>query len=1020
MPFHANVSDARVGWRAYAAALCVAAGLVVPALADEILIQHPDPAGARFDGRMVLTDGVLAVMDGDSKVYRFDSATGALLSPVPITDPAPGNCSIVNVCSSAGVPVACCTGPGTGTCCAQNFGQSFGALGSHILIGNPFTYDGNGGSGVVYDFDAHTGALNRVFISPSGGLDQRFGAGIAAANGIIAIGSAQAGDFGIPNVRPGRVYLYDAATGALLRTLHDPSPFGMVESNNFGSSLPTDSWMAFAGPYLAVAALTGIDGGPEAGQVYVFETATGALARRLAPPAPFNAPSTAFGASGLSAVGDHLRVKATYWNPVDQAKAVYRFSASTGQLRKAIRQPSYSDIMGGPFGVLEVWNRSGTGVDLVDPVSGSRVLQLSVFAAGYSVAEGGTLAVMSQELGTHGVRGVVHLFRSIFACGNAAVEAGERCDDGNTADGDGCDHDCTPTACGNGIVTAGEVCDDGNTASGDGCAPDCAADCGDGVQAGAEQCDDGNRTDGDGCDHDCSSTACGNGILTAGEECDDGNLDDADGCSSACEPEALDLTGTWQITTSYIGVTATRFVTLTSDGSSVELDLSDICGTRAFGNGVIPVSSCEIVGALPSGTSLGADFQLPDAGSYIEDVALSQPVFSTVRLVERVRMAGTVEGQDGRAERIVGRIYVKTDQYDANGNLVGVGSEGVLPMVMRRADAPTGLFVTVEPADGASVQLTAVEGAGTAGAIPLTNPTGTLPPGFRVVSNSLINDTGLTDMLTTSSPVGAILTCLTYPDVDDDGVVDFTNPPLLETNVRILHSENGAFADRTFSRDTVANRVCAQTLSLSQFIVGSLAPTPTTSTTSSTSTTTTTSTSSTTTTLPTCTVQPSAGCRAAAPRGSAVTLKASTDATRNLLAWKWKGTSTVADFGNPVGATSLLLCAYANESLALSARVPAGGTCGSKPCWKTAGTKGFGYRNPARLPAGILTAKLKAAPSGSASIAMKGKGALLAMPPLPLGTPVVVQLQGSNGTCWTATFTTPKANAPTSFRARSD
>ena len=52
-------------------------------------------------------------------------------------------------------------------------------------------------------------------------------------------------------------------------------------------------------------------------------------------------------------------------------------------------------------------------------------------------------------------------------CGNGTVEAGEQCDDGNTADGDGCDSNCQiEPVCGNGTVEAGEQCDDGNTDSG--------------------------------------------------------------------------------------------------------------------------------------------------------------------------------------------------------------------------------------------------------------------------------------------------------------------------------------------------------------------------------------------------------------------------------------------------------------------------------------------------------------------------------------------------------------------------
>ena len=43
-------------------------------------------------------------------------------------------------------------------------------------------------------------------------------------------------------------------------------------------------------------------------------------------------------------------------------------------------------------------------------------------------------------------------------CGNNVQEAGEECDDGNTNDKDGCEHDCTLPKCGNGIPDPGEVC----------------------------------------------------------------------------------------------------------------------------------------------------------------------------------------------------------------------------------------------------------------------------------------------------------------------------------------------------------------------------------------------------------------------------------------------------------------------------------------------------------------------------------------------------------------------------------
>ena len=74
---------------------------------------------------------------------------------------------------------------------------------------------------------------------------------------------------------------------------------------------------------------------------------------------------------------------------------------------------------------------------------------------------------------------------------------------------------CVAIACGDARIDTGEVCDDGNTTSGDSCSSDCKSDetCGNGVvdplkltPTGPmlnEECDDGNRLSGDGCSSLC-------------------------------------------------------------------------------------------------------------------------------------------------------------------------------------------------------------------------------------------------------------------------------------------------------------------------------------------------------------------------------------------------------------------------------------------------------------------------------------------------------------------------------------
>ena len=128
----------------------------------------------------------------------------------------------------------------------------------------------------------------------------------------------------------------------------------------------------------------------------------------------------------------------------------------------------------------------------------------------------------------------------------------------------------TPTpVCGNEIVEQGEQCDDGNTANGDGCSSTCQTEENEKVtichRTGSENhpwnvieintdaipahqahgdiipITDRNG-DGNIDEDDCTYTppvtlVCGNGIVEQGEECDDNNTNNGDGCSSTCQIE---------------------------------------------------------------------------------------------------------------------------------------------------------------------------------------------------------------------------------------------------------------------------------------------------------------------------------------------------------------------------------------------------------------------------------------------------------------------------------------------------
>ena len=184
---------------------------------------------------------------------------------------------------------------------------------------------------------------------------------------------------------------------------------------------------------------------------------------------------------------------------------------------------------------------------------------------------------------------------------------------------------------------------------------------------------------------------------------------------------------------------------------------------------------------------------------------------------------------------------------------------------------------------------------------------------------------------------------------------------------------------------------------------------------------------------PNCTTQcrfvcgptPQAGCRAPTLAHKAgVTLKDKTPDKKDGLNWKYvKGAATVVgDFGTPLTSTDYTLCIYdssARPQPLLLAQIPAGGTCGTKPCWKAI-KGGFKYNDKLLTPDGIQQLLLKSGVAGKSKIILKGKADNLPMPTLPLTTTVTVQLKNEDGVCWEAKYSTPIKNLPEQFRAKAD
>jgi uncharacterized delta-60 repeat protein len=177
-----------------------------------------------------------------------------------------------------------------------------------------------------------------------------------------------------------------------------------------------------------------------------------------------------------------------------------------------------------------------------------------------------------------------------------------------------------------------------------------------------------------------------------------------------------------------------------------------------------------------------------------------------------------------------------------------------------------------------------------------------------------------------------------------------------------------------------------------------------------------------------CVAGPRAGCVHTTVTGSStLKIRDAVSDTSDQLVWKLRktGATTPADLGDPLASGDYTVCLFDESgptpATTLAAVAPAGGTCGSRPCWRTI-TNGVLYKNPQRTPAGLDQVKVKVGALGTGSVTVKGKGATLATPALPLGLPARVQLQVAGGACWEATFdvTGAKRNDSERFSGKGD
>lgn len=107
-----------------------------------------------------------------------------------------------------------------------------------------------------------------------------------------------------------------------------------------------------------------------------------------------------------------------------------------------------------------------------------------------------------------------------------------------------------------------------------------------------------------------------------------------------------------------------------------------------------------------------------------------------------------------------------------------------------------------------------------------------------------------------------------------------------------------------------------------------------------------------------------------------------------------------ADLGDPLATSAYSLCLHDDQAdgsrLLFAARVPAGGTCGPRPCWQRT-SKRVSFRDATGIHDGLT--KITGNPARG-TLQLVGSGPHLATSTLPLPVPLTAEIRVEGGACW--------------------
>ena len=226
-----------------------------------------------------------------------------------------------------------------GTSASDQFGTSVAISGNRVVVGAPYEGDAGGTySGKVYIFDVNTGGLLTTLSNPNAygtSTSDYFGYSVDIDGNRVAVGAYAEDD--ARGANSGKAYIFDATTGSLLHTLHNPNAYGTPANDQFGFSVSISGTNVIVGAYGEDDA-----GGTDSGKAYIFDATTGSLLHTLHNPNSYGTP--AYDQFGVSvAISGTYAVVGAYGegdSGGSYSGKAYIFDVTTGSLLHTLHNPN--------------------------------------------------------------------------------------------------------------------------------------------------------------------------------------------------------------------------------------------------------------------------------------------------------------------------------------------------------------------------------------------------------------------------------------------------------------------------------------------------------------------------------------------------------------------------------------------------------------------------------------------------------------------------------------------------------